>query len=618
MVMYRYMTFLWNRSDHKAHRAVDYITSKLFERSPHTWRKAWEAPGITVYDSGEQKGRMHTRRLAEDGGVLLGQLFRNDFKSVTESLDLTTSTTCLKTKGQYLIDNYWGRYVAFLNDRNNSTRYIIRDPSGAFPCFHTSFQNVEIYFSDMQDVANFDFLPFTVNWDYLRTHIMLPMFQKTHTGLKEVSEVLPAERVEITPFERKSAFIWNPTKISQADIIEATGEAVALLHDKVEKTIGALAGCYDRIVHNLGGLDSSIMLACLAKAETRPDITAINFFTKSPRGEERFYSRQVAEKYNIPLVEIELDYRKVDISKVSQSNKLVNPLGMFDCIGLTGDLLTLAKEQSAQALFYGVGGDNVFFQMPYNLGALDYTRRHGVFNKNFLRVTVEASRYGRKSLAKTLRDALREHISPAHCYDYVYGLIYEDRETPLINSEFIGKKDQKMFLHPLLIPKDQDLKGKYLHTLCSAFFSIEHYDHWDTEYYAERTHPYLTQPIVETCLRIPIWIMTLGGIDRGLARKAFQHDLPQDIVRRLSKGTPGEYYKDIYQHNVHHIRETLLDGLLVKEKILLRDKLEKALYNKDLFLRFTPYVILNYFGIEAWLRDWMERPTNSRDFEMAV
>ena len=329
MTMYRYMTLMWNRADPEAQKAADFLAAKLGEVSPHVWRKAWGVPGLAVFDSGHDPGRMQTYRLDGDRGVVLGRLFHRDYSSQTTDLDERLSRKCIETRGQHLIDHCWGRYVTFLHDPASNTHWVMRDPTGAFPCFHTPFQGVEIYFSDMQDAANFDFLRFTVNWEYLKANIMLPMFQKTHTGLNEVGEVLPAECVEITPFERKSRFVWDPTKIAETDMIEDPEEAAALLRTTVRSTIGALAGCYDRVVHNLGGLDSSIVLACMAEAPKRPEITCINYFTQSPRGEERFYCRQAASKFGVPLAESELDYRKADLTKVFDSNKLervhINP-----------------------------------------------------------------------------------------------------------------------------------------------------------------------------------------------------------------------------------------------------------------------------------------------------
>src|SRR5690606_6996824 len=113
--------------------------------------------------------------------------------------------------------------------------------------------------------------------------------------------------------------------------------------------------------------------------------------------------------------------------------------------------------------------------------------------------------------------------------------VFAEIELSLVNPKFATRDSYQQFLHPLLNADEHELKGKYLHILLCALFSLEYYDQWDIEYCAPRVRVYLTQPIIETCLRIPSWVMTYGGVDRGLARKAFQRDLPQDVVRRFSK-----------------------------------------------------------------------------------
>lgn len=616
--MYRYVTLMWSRTDFQAAQSAKFIAAKLHEVSPHEWSRAWGGANLAIYHSGEHRGRMQTYRLQGERGAVLGRLFRNDFTSVVNDLDEFESRKCLETRGQRLIDEYWGQYVAFLSDPGTGIRYVMRDPTGAFPCFHTPFQGVTVYFSDMQDAANFDFLPFTVNWEYLKANIMLPMFQKTITGLNEVSEVLPAECLEITPFERRRRFVWNPTEISQTDMLEDPGEAEELLRETVKSTIGAFAGCYDRIIHNLGGLDSSIALACMAQAPNRPDITCVTNFTRSPRGEERYYSRQVAEKYGVELLEWELDYRNADLSRIFTSLKLSRPLGFFDCKGLSDVTLSLAKERDVQALFYGVGGDNVFHQAPFNFGALDYVRCHGLLDRNVLKIAMEASRYGRKSLTATLGGMLREYVSPLPCREYFHKEVFAEIELALVSPGLAGR-DRYAHLHPLLHPDEHDLKGKYLHVLMCALFSLEYYDHWDIEYCVPRVRVFLTQPIIETCLRIPSWLMTYGGVDRGLARKAFQKELPQNVVRRLSKSAPSEYYNDIYDHNLDILREYLLDGAMVRGGVLQKDKVATVLDKSDPRLGAKKFMILSYFATEVWLRRWTERPVRQLEgLEIAV
>ena len=607
MNMYRYMAFMWSRTDREASMAAKYLATTLPEVSPHMWSQAWAGTGLAIYHSGEQKGRMQTYRLQDECGAVLGRLFRSNYTSVVDDLDDFESRKCIESRGLHLIDNYWGRYVAFLSDEATGSRYVMRDPTGAFPCFLTSFQGVQIYFSDMQDVANFEFLPFTVNWEFLKAEIMLPGYQKTATGLNEVREVLPAECVEVTPFESKSRFVWNPVEVSQTNPVEDSEEAVELLRETVKSTVGALAGCYSRIIHNLGGLDSSIALACIAQAPKRPEVTCINLFTKSPRGEERYYSRQVAEKYNIELVERELNYRKVDLNKIISANKMAAPKSFYDCIALTGDELGLAREKGAEALFYGVGGDQVFYQPPFNLGAVDYARCHGLLGKHTLKVAMEASRYGRRSLVKTYRDMLRERFAPAPCYQYVYDTLYGSHKVPLVDSGFVSGGEQQHYLHPLLRPNDWDLKGKYLHILCCALHPKEYYNNLDTAYYVERMRLFFAQPIIELCLRIRTWTMTYGGVDRGLARMAFQSDLPKEVVTRLSKSTPDEYYNDVYDHNLHLLRDYLRDGVLVHEGVLRRDEVEVALSKQSVLNSVTKFRTISFFATEIWLRSWLDR-----------
>lgn len=619
MVMYRFMTLMWSRNDSDAAQEAKFVAAKLKETSPHKWSKFWDRTGLAVFHSGERKGRMQTYRLVGGRGVVLGRLFRNDYTSVTHDLDEFESRQCLQSNGQYLVDNFWGQYVAFLNNLETGARFIIRDPSGAFPCFHSVYRGVTIYFSDMQDAANFDFLPFTVNWESLKTNFVLPQFRTVHTGLNEVGEILPSECIEVTPFEKKSHYLWNPTEISKKDIIENPNEASAVLRETVMKTIGVLTGSYDRVLHNLGGLDSSIVLACLAQAPKRPEISCISFFTGSPRGEERYYSRQVAKKYDIELTEVELDYRKVELDKLYSAGKLAKARAVFDGIELTGDILALAEERCAEVLTFGTGGDNVLYQPPFNFSALDYARQNGLIGSDTLRVAIAASRYGRKSLFSTLRDMLRERVAPLPCYDYVRSAILANYRIPIINPDFIGHDNCEQYLSPLLVPRSRDLKGKYLHIISSLLGTNEYYHHYDINYSIDRIRAFFTQPIIEVCLRIPTWVMTHGGIDRGLARKAFADALPPDVIRRLSKSTPGEFYRDIFVHNRGFLEEVLLDGVLVNKGVFLKKPLEEAVRNENLFLHIGHGQLLGYAELELWTQGWVNRKSAiSQPLEVAV
>ncbi|PQA87187.1 asparagine synthase-related protein [Hyphococcus luteus] len=607
MSAYRYLALFWSPENKDEQDAARRLVEKLHRGSPYEWGQAHAWDGCVICHAGEREGRIGAYRCRDGQGVVLGRLFKRDFTPAPRVFDALESKRCVETEGEHLAQTYWGQYVAFLNNRRTGERYIARDPTGAIPCLYIFWEGVTIFFSDMEDAARLGCHSFSVNWSFIRSNIMFPFFQKAYTGLNKVGEVLPAESRRLAPAPQERRFLWNPAEISGANILEDPDEAAASLRETVNGAIGALAGCFRRVVHNIGGLDSAIALAAMATAPKPPAIACITNFTSSLRGDERRYSRQVAERYGAALTEYLLDAEKVDLSRIFSCNLEANPPGVFDGTALIGDESALAEDWAADALFSGAGGDNVFFQAPRYLGALDYARRHGVFGRRALGIALQSARYGRESFPRVLAEMARERFAPKPGFDYAHDTLLRSRDLPWVNPEWLAETDAASDLHPLIAQCGEPMKGKIHHILGCALFPYRCYDLWDRTHAAERVHAFFLQPIIETCLRIPTWVLACGGVDRGLARLAFQHDLPWGVVRRFSKSTPECFYEDIVARNLPFLRSLLLDGVMTGKKLLLRGKLEESLAG-DNFLRQAPAShLLAYAATEAWLQRWGER-----------
>lgn len=625
-MVYRFVSLVWNKVDARAASVADSIAAQLRKISPHTWEKVYESKGLMVLQSGQHKGRMQAYNLqagahGSSGGVVLGRLFHYDaeglYPSKTDDFGASESELCLRTKGQHLVDNYWGRYVTFLDDQAANAKYIMRDPCGDFPCFSTPYEGVDIYFSDMGDCARFEFLNFTVNWDYIKKNIALPFIQKTHTGLNEVAEILPAECLDIGPDGTKSRFTWDPAKISQTDMIKDVEEAAELVRKTVKKCVAAWADCYDNILHRIGGLDSSIVLACLAEAPNRPDITCSTFFSPAPSFDERSYTRQATKQAGVPLVEHALDYKNVNLERMFHMNRIAKPFPYFNGIDRGCIEVRLAREKGAQAIFSGLGGDQIFFHGPVIYSAHDYVHHNGI-DINLLKVTLAAARQGRRSGLSTLSEVVKKRYSGQlqDPFETLRKDLFSQRKTMILNPEIMESYFSQHALHPLLKPTGDVPIGKYFQILMTALFSVEYYEPSHRQEFVEPVHPLLSQPLIELCLRIPTWILSLGGIDRGLARKAFEHDVPRDIIRRQTKGSPYDYYQNTYNENRGFIREFLLNGILAQENIVLQDNLEMALSEGNLGANSEYTEILYHVSLEAWLRSWIDR--KGKNIKMAV
>jgi asparagine synthase (glutamine-hydrolysing) len=123
----------------------------------------------------------------------------------------------------------------------------------------------------------------------------------------------------------------------------------------------------------------------------------------------------------------------------------------------------------------------------------------------------------------------------------------------------------------------------------------------------ERLAPLVSQPLIELCLRIPTYVLTSGGWDRAVARRAFTAEVPAEILHRRSKGGIEEHSAAILKRNIKFIRHLLLDGELVRNGLLDRCKVESALSGRPSGVMKGMVKIFQYIGIEIWLNTWARR-----------
>jgi asparagine synthase (glutamine-hydrolysing) len=115
--------------------------------------------------------------------------------------------------------------------------------------------------------------------------------------------------------------------------------------------------------------------------------------------------------------------------------------------------------------------------------------------------------------------------------------------------------------------------------------------------------PLSAQPVYELCARIPVDVHFDAGRIRGLARRAFVDVVPAPILRRQWKDRPLLFVPEVIQRNVGYLRETLLDGALVKQGILNRSALELALQTGPTRSAAIGAEIVNHLDLELWIRD---------------
>jgi asparagine synthase (glutamine-hydrolysing) len=536
--------------------------------------------------------------------VVLGKLFErpgNSSPSIAAptALDESRTRQILQTRGRHLIEHYWGRYVAFLNDAASGTTWVLRDPTAGILCLTLRFGGVRLYFSSMSDIEHLSIGTYEVNWGYIAASLCMMRGQTHATGLLEVSQVLGGECVELHDDQASSTFYWDALQIASSNRIEDPAEATRAVRDCVVDVVRAWASCYRGIALSLsGGLDSSVVYSALRDSPAKQKVTCFHYYPTGTDMDERRFARLVAQSGGSELIERPRD-STLSLRPLLEIEASHEPAGYLHHLENSRLDAQLAAEHGATVVFTGRGGDQLFFQSHARLGVGDYLHYRGL-RPQLLRIALDAARMDRASLWQVLREAFAAHFQQIPLSRGK--LVAESR--PLIPREVIDEVYRSaLYTHPLLSDSRNTPDGKLWHAsqLCTPLEFNNPFRQPDDP---EQVSPLYSQPVLELCLRLPVYVLTAGGWDRAIARRAFYDELPREIVNRRQKGLIERHVRTIFEHNNVFLRELLIDGALAREGLINRKKLAEALSRKASKIQSGTPELLDLAGTEAWLRCW--------------
>ncbi len=613
--MFRYIAFAWNTKSLQETLRATQLSARL-DSEVSGWYSVLSSPGIAVYCAGSQIAASRAVRLRDSQGVVLGTLFRRSdgestYARAVVEIDTNDTTRIVETAGRHLVDAYWGRYVAFLHEKESGSLWILRDPTGGLPCFNTSLDGVQIFAARVQDCCEISTVTFEINWEYIGARVLNPYLQTRKTGLRDVAELPPGACLEMSNGKLQETSYWDPLRVAASSIAEDVSEAATRLRRVVTASVHAWASCYDAILVKLsGGLDSAIVLGCLASAPKRPNTICVNDYSEGADTDERHFARLAAGLAGCTLVERRRD-PSIDLDRTFTFRRASAPRTSHAWIQTLPTNEESALRNSASAVFMGNGGDHLFLTGPGHWPVADYLYRRGP-RLRALRIARDASclepparcqsvwsllRLGIRLglVARRKRELLAEHI------DYS-GMI-------MVNAEVIDayRRTQRAWLPPWFHGLHDLPPGKVAQAYRLSFSQPFYAMSIDQPELLEPVNPLLSQPVIELCLQIPTYILMSEGRDRGAARKAFADVVPREIVERRTKGGVDTHAVTIVLRNAKFLREFLLEGELARQKMLNRSALDHILGGNHEGLTAGTFPILDLLHVEAWVRAWSGR-----------
>lgn len=626
--MHRYVSFISDPRDARSSAEIERVESAFSALSG--WVLAYRHRGALVVHKPAQVRDTPIHALANSQGVVLGALFhRNGDPSGSDDVaDFgDAATRCIVTSGGlHLVRHYWGSYFAIMRNSGTGRFCVLRDPTASLACFHAKWQNIHVFFSEIEDLKRYVPIPLSVDWQHLAVRLIRGHTLSRECALKEVEDVPGGECVAIDMEGESRSILWNPANFCVDSPIEGEQRAAHEMRTAVLNSVHTLASQHSAVLVQLsGGLDSSIVTACLAQKADRPPVTCLNFYVSSDSrevqssplppglsrenrsklrrttasGDERAFARSVARRCGFSLIEREKRVRGLDLERIWQAPLAPRPSAYILAMDDDDAECECATESQATACFTGHAGDTVFYATLRAIGALDYAYMHP-FGPEMLRHIKLTANVSGESITRVIGKAVR------------YGLLRKPLPMPLepmkqphlLADEFAAAVRDRPLRHPWVDSATRLCPGKANHILGVAYSVPFYYNVYHRERIAPSVHPLASQPVVETCLRIPTYTLLSAGVSRGLARQAFGDLLPPEIRGRTVKGTSAAFLQRYVRHNMTVLRDCLLDGYLVRRGLLDRVKLDQYLIKDQPFLTVSPARIMDYLACESWLRQW--------------
>jgi asparagine synthase (glutamine-hydrolysing) len=612
--MFRYLALAWNVDATEQCAAARVLIDRLTARAK-TWGRVEQEDGLCVLHPNFRQGSLQILALPGERGVLIGALYERRGDLTDDSAahrfrpTIQQSEQIVASRGRWLMEHTWGNYVAVLRDTAANRTWALKDPTGSLPCFSTTFHGVHVIFGNIADLVDTQLFKFTINERYLRDRVL-------HGGildqpaLNEARTVYRGECVELSQGTQPRVFHWHPLSfVEPRATIEDPAFAARAMRSTVRSCTRTLCSDHESVLHRLsGGLDSSIIAACLADVPARPRLACYTYFTPGGRSDERPWARLAASRHQLPHEEHTAVADQIPLPKVLSLPPLVEPTASMGYLLRNTLEQQVAREHRATAVFCGDGGDSGFCGDTFAYAVSEYLHRHGL-RPHALRLAADVAALTEESTWTVIMKSLRRWRHGAGMGHQRQLLL---SVSTLVDDELRASyTDAASFPHPWL-GHLQSVPWSLVRRLGTLLATPEFYNVAPGIDAPEVLTPLYSQPAIELFLRIPVDVHFQGGRERGLARQAFAQDVPAEIIRRNWKDRAPGFVDRLIERHRDFLRELLLDGVLVEARLLSRKAVEEALSERVSKSPVYPGELLRHLDVEVWARSWRSCASDAR------
>jgi asparagine synthase (glutamine-hydrolysing) len=502
-----------------------------------------------------------------------------------------------------------GMFAFVVWDAERRRALIARDRLGIKPLYYAELDDVLLFGSELKAVLASGLVPTEIDVEAMHLYLSFGFVPGPRTLLRHVKKLLPGHRLVVEPPRVRVERYWRypePEPDLQRSDEDWREQLLDLLDDAVraqlmsDVPLGAMLS---------GGLDSSLVVALMARNMTRPVKTFSVGFAGTPDS-ELDVARATARALGAEHHELELSLDdSVDLETLIWS--LDEPLADLSSVGFSA--LSALTAQHVTVALSGQGADELL---------AGYSRYRQVELIDRWASAPHAMRRVAASFARRGPERVRRGTATAAAADPVVAGVIARSEwvesgraraargelrsvDALVLAEALSERldgsSSRGVERALRLDAQLNLVDDMLH----------YFDRTSMAHSLEVRVPYLDHRLAEFCARMPTRLKLSHGSTKHVLRSAARGLVPDFVLDRPKVGFFSGAVEHWFQRQIGgSVGEVLLDPAARYADFVARGEVERLIRSSGSYRKSQ--LLLSMLMLELWLSTYLPRATRAR------
>jgi asparagine synthase (glutamine-hydrolysing) len=504
-----------------------------------------------------------------------------------------------------------GKFAIAIWDEAARCLVLARDRLGVKPLYYAERDGKLLFASELKSLLASRLIGAELDYEAIDAYLTFGFVPAPRTLLQGVSKLSPGHTLIADANGVRVDRYWSYPEPGQFDGTRSEAEWREALIEGLEESVRL------RLMSDVplgamlsGGLDSSLIVALMARNMAEPVKTFSIGFTEDGAANELADAREVAAHYGTDHHELELSLLDDTVDAAELVWALDEPVADLSSLGLL--VLSRLAARHVTVGLSGQGADELLGGYPKHVAAATL-RTAAAFPSGHRLVGAvargipgpRADRMARSAAAKTAADRL---LAMSSLVDgKIAGRLYKGALAD------VGGREPRRAVDALAPnPRVRDPLAETLHVdaqLALPDDMLQYFDRTSMAHSLELRVPFLDHELVELCAQIPTTLKVRGRTTKYILKSAARGLVPDRIIDKRKIGffhaSIGRWFNAQLEGSVY---DYLLGGSRASSEFLDQAELERMIRSHQ--LRTDPSegrLLLAILLLEIWLTEFLPR-----------